>query len=381
MDDGTCGLVASGVDVSGLFELQKPYMVTRLADLQALGITSGENDANANIYKTVKEFYDEAPEGTKLWLLGVAKTVAYNEIFDRTKDYARKLILAAGGAINFLFTSKVFPASYSPTMLNGLDSSVTTAMLNAQQLAEWATDTLYAPLFIILEGLYYSGNPSDLANLAEHAYNRVAVLVGDTVSGSTKASAGLFAGRIAAIPVQRSVMRVKSGAIKADKLYIGSSVAELANPDVINDAGYICPRTFVGMAGYYWCNDHLATSDVDDYQLLQRRRVIDKAYRIAYKTLVEELGDEVPVTGEGFIPAPTVKSIQNKVETAIENQMTAYGNLGADPSDPKDSGVECYIDYRQNVVATSKLNVQLRVKPFGYPKYIDVYLGFKTINT
>jgi len=33
------------------------------------------------------------------------------------------------------------------------------------------------------------------------------------------------------------------------------------------------------------------------------------------------------------------------------------------------------------VVATSRLKVQLRVKPFGYPKYIDVYLGFKTINT
>ncbi len=208
----------------------------------------------------------------------------------------------------------------------------------------------------------------------------MAVLIGDTVANSKGACAGLLAGRIAAIPVQRSVARVKSGAIKATQLYLGSQPAELGNPDIINDAGYICSRTFIGKAGYYWCNDHLATADSDDYKLIQRRRVIDKAYRIAYKTLVDELGDEIPVTDDGYIPAPTVKSIQNKVETSIANQMTLYGNLCVNPSNSNDTGVQCYIDYRQNVVATSLLQIQLRVKPHGYPKYIDVYLGFKTTN-
>lgn len=381
MDDGTCGLIASGVAVSGKFELQRAYLITKLSDLQALGITDDASDPNANIYIAVKEFYYEAPDGTKLWLMGVTNTVTYNDMLDKTKSYATNLIQEANGTINFLFTSKVFPNGYTPTMLNGLDSTVASAMINAQQLAEWATDSLYAPLFVILEGLYYSGTPTDLANLSEHNYNRVGVVIGSTQAGSVGSSTGLLAGRLAAIPVQRSITRVKSGPIKAEKLYIGNSLAELGNPDLINDAGYICPRTFVGMAGYYWANDHLATADTDDYKLIQRRRVIDKAYRIAYKTLSKELGDEIPVTNQGYIPAPIVKSIQNRVETAIENQMTAYGNLGVDPDDPKDTGVTCYIDHTQNVLATSRLIVQLRVKPFGYPKYIDVYLGFKTVNT
>lgn len=381
MDDGICGLIASGVAVSGKFELEKSYLITRLFDLQALGITADDNDPNANIFRTVKDIYDEAPDGTKLWLMGVAKSIAYNDMLDKTKNYSAKLIREANGTINFLITSKVFPSGYVPTMLNGLDSTVTSAMHNAQQLAEWATDTLYAPLFVILEGLYYSGTPSDLANLSEHNYNRVGVVIGNTQANSVGGSAGLLAGRLASIPVHRSIMRVKSGSIKADKLYIGNNLAELGNPDIISDAGYICPRTFVGMAGYYWANDHLATADTDDYKLIQRRRVIDKAYRIAYKTLVQELGDEIPITSNGYIPAPIVKSIQNRVETAIENHMTAYGNLGVDPADPKDAGVACYIDHTQNVLATSRLVVQLRVKPYGYPKYIDVYLGFNTINT
>ena len=58
--------------------------------------------------------------------------------------------------------------------------------------------------------------------------------------------------------------------------------------------------------------------------------------------------------------------------------MTANGNLGNDPADPDDTGVECSINYEQNILATSLIAAGLRVKPNGYAKYIDVNLGFKT---
>ena len=67
------------------------------------------------------------------------------------------------------------------------------------------------------------------------------------------------------------------------------------------------------------------------------------------------------------------------METAIENGMV--GNLGVDPENAKDTGVQCYIDVDQNIVSTSTLIAALKVKPFGYAKYIDVYLGFKTTTT
>ena len=74
------------------------------------------------------------------------------------------------------------------------------------------------------------------------------------------------------------------------------------------------------------------------------------------------------------IPAAVCKSLETTVESAIVSGMV--GELGTDPDDQTDKGVKCYIDPDQVVVATSKVNVQLRVKPFGYLKYIDVYLGF-----
>ncbi len=379
-DDGVVGMVASGVAVAGKMELGTAYLLTKLGDLDSLGVTAEANDANANLYRQVKEFYDEAPAGTKLWLMAVAESVTMTDICDKTKAYAKKLITAANGAINLLVVAKKNPSGYTATVVDGLDSDVFAAMTKAQALAEEAADELFSPLLVLLPGMNYAGTASSLKDLSECGNNRVCIMIGDTSASSTQACVGLAAGRIAAIPVQRSMARVKTGAISADNLYIGASAAENGSPDVVHDQGYICPRTFVGKAGYYWSDDKLATAATDDYALVPRRRVIDKAYRIAYRTLIEELNEEIPVTDEGMIPAAIVKSIQNTVERAIENGMTAYGNLGNDPSDANDTGVECYIDTEQNIVSNSTLNVQLRVKPYGYAKYINCYLGFKTAS-
>ena len=106
--------------------------------------------------------------------------------------------------------------------------------------------------------------------------------------------------------------------------------------------------------------------------------MIDKAYRIAYARLIEWLNDEVPISKSGTLVPAWCSTVEADVEQAIETQMTANGNLGNDPSDSFDTGVECKIDYDQNVLGTSQVKIGLRVKPNGYAKYIDVELGFKT---
>lgn len=378
-EDGITGLIATAEAVAVTFELNKAYLITSLSALEKLGITKLSTGANANIYKAVSDFYNEAPEGSKLWIMGVADTVTLSNMFDKSNaDYAKKLIQAANGNINILVAKKTDAAGYEAELENGLDSDVYTAMGKAQELAEWATDSLYAPLFTIIEGRHYTGIPADLADLSKYDNNRVSIVIGDTKASSNGAAVGLFAGRVATIPVQRSAARVKDGVIKADDMFIGDDVAENGEPALIHDAGFICPRTFVGKAGYFWSDDKLATATTDDYALIPRRRTVDKAYRIAYKTLIEELNDEIPVTSNGYMPAPTAKSIQNNVEVAILNNMD--GELGADPSDSTDSGVECFIDPEQNIVSTSKLSVSLRVRPFAYAKCIDVELGFTTVE-
>jgi hypothetical protein len=374
MDDGVVGYVCAGAAVTGKLELNKPYLITKYDALADHGVTGEANDPNKILYKAVKEHYDIAPQGSKLYFMCVDNTVKVSDMVDKTKPYGKKPIEYSNGAIRLLCA---FGGSAGGEILDGLDSDVMPAAIKGQQLTEYATYERFAPCFVIVAGAGFSGVPADLPELHEGELNRVAILIGDTVSGSTEAAIGLLSGTIASIPVQRSIARVRSGALPVTQLFVGDKKVEDTDVEVIHDKGFITFRTFVGKAGYYFTDDKLATKVTDDYALIPRRRVIDKAYRIGYSTLLEELSDELPVDGEGRIPAPTTKSIQNSVERAIINNMTAYGNLGNDPSDQNDTGVECYIDTNQNVVATSKLNVRLRVKPHAYPKYIDCYLGFK----
>ena len=375
-EDGVVGLVAYATAVSTTFALNHPYLITKLAGLEALGITSEATGVNGALYKTVKEFYSEAPEGTKLWVMGVASSVTIANLTDKTRNNISPLLMAARGAINVLML-KVASAG-TPTMSGSIDGDVLTAVTNLQALAEDWTENKYAPFMCLVEALSYNGTAASLPDLTARSDNRVGVVLGDSVSGSAGAAVGLVAGRLAAEPVHRSLARVRSGAIKAETMYIGSVQAELGDPDVANDLGYIVPRTFVGKSGYYWSDDHLATAASDDYCSIARRRTIDKAYRIAYKTLVDEIAENVPVNTEGKLAAYHCKAVETSVESAVVNSMTSEGNLGNDPDNASDLGVVCYIDPDQNILATSRLEVSLKVKPYGYSKYIDVKLGFKT---
>ena len=375
-EDGVCGLVAYATAVSTTFALNTPYLITKLDGLVALGITSEATGVNAALYKTVKEFYREAPEGTKLWVMGVAASTSIANLTDKANNNISPLLMAARGSINILML-KVASAA-EPTMSGSIDGAVLTAVTNLQALAEDWAENKYAPFMCLVEALSYNGVAASLPDLTARSDNRVGVVLGDSVSGSAGAAVGLVAGRLAVEPVQRSLARVRSGAIKAETMYIGTNQAELGDPDVANDLGYIVPRTFVGKSGYYWSDDHLATGASDDYCAIPRRRVIDKAYRIAYKTLVDEIAENVPVNTEGKFAAFHCKGVETSVESAIVNSMTSEGNLGNDPDNASDLGVQCYIDPDQNILATSRLEINLKVKPHGYSKYIDVKLGFKT---
>lgn len=381
MDDGCTGLLCSAAAVPDKFVLGTNYLITSLQQLQQLGIDNDSEGVNANVYKCVRDFYSEAPKGTKLYIRGVADTVTVDELTDPDEGHVLPLLKYANGEIRTLVVKATDAAGYEATIAHGLDELVYAAMANAQSLAEHAADDMKAPVVVLLEGRHYNGIPANLANAEEFGYNRVAVVIGDTVRGSVGAAVGLVAGHIAAIPVQRSIARVKDGAIKANLMFIGNAMVESGNPDIIHDRGFICPRTFVGKAGYYWSDDKLFTAATDDYCFIPRRRTIDKAHRIAYGAMLNFVNDEIPVTAEGKIAASAAKNIETVLESAIINRMTSEGNLATDPNDPNDTGVVAYVDLDQDIVATSHLDVQLRVRPYGYSKFIDVDLGFQTQQT
>lgn len=376
--DGCLGIVATATAVATTFDLNKAYTLRKFDDLTALGITAANN---ASFYKIIQEFYDQAGDGTEVWVMGLPDTVKLSDMADKTQDYAKKLIQAAGGKIRGIVVSRTPASGYAFTAAGGVDPDVTLAITKAQALCEYAADTLFAPVFLVVEAYGYSGVAADLTDMAGAGItNRVGVFIGNTTGAGDNQAMGVIAGKIAASPVQRNIGRVKDGPLSPVKCYIKTTPAELADVNTIHDKGYITFRSYIGRAGYFFNDDSLAVKATDDYSHLTARRTIDKAFRICYDVLLDQLLDEIPVNADGTMQAPMVKTWQKLVENAIATQMTANGELSADATDPKDRGVQCFIDANQNIVSTSKMVVAVRVRPFGYPRYIDVYLGFQVVS-
>lgn len=367
--DGLFALVCGATVVAKTLEQDKAYLLHSYEELVALGVTE-EN--NPRLYKHVKDFYTEVEEGTKLVIFPVDKTKTFTELCDKDTGVVKDLITAQNGVLRGIFVAG--DGREATLTTNGLDDDLFTALPKAQQLAQWATTSLYAPLFIILEGRGYKGGA--VKDLHKETYNRVGVLIGDTVKSSEGAAVGVMAGRLASIPVQRNIGRVKDGALKPIAMYIGDKPVE-ENASAVSDlydAGYITPRKYVGKAGYFFTDDRLACEQTDDYAHIAARRTIDKAYRIAYAALLELMMDELAVNEDGTLQHGIIMAWQQMMENAVNRTMTAVGELSADADG---AGCKAYIDPKQNVLSTSKIVLVLKVRPFGYARYIDVKLGFQ----
>lgn len=370
--DGLFALVYGAAAVTKKLELGKAYTLHSFDELAALGVTA-EN--NPRLYKHVQDFYTEAEEGTKLVIYPVDKAKTFTELCDKDTGVIKELIMAENGTLRGIFVAG--DGREATVTTNGLDNDLFTALPKAQQLAEWATVSLYAPLFIILEGRGYKGGV--VKDLHKETYNRVGVLIGDTVKASEGAAVGLMAGRLATLPVQRNIARVKNGALKPIAMFLGEKPVE-ENASAVSDlydAGYITPRKYVGKAGYFFTDDRLACEQTDDYAHITARRTIDKAYRIAYTALLDLMMDELAVNDDGTLRHGIIMAWQQMMENAVNRAMTAAGELSADENG---AGCKAYIDPKQNVLSTSKIELVLKVRPFGYARYVDVKLGFQVEN-
>ena len=368
--DGLLMLAVLGsTAVSTTFVLGTPYRIIQPAGLDALGITSTNNP---RIVELVKQFYAEAEEGTPVYVLGLSGT-SMTDVCDVDSGSLKGVIVSLRGALRGIVLASA--STSTPTVTEGLDPDVFTALPKAQALADYAALTLYAPLFVMLEGRAYAG-ASGLRDLSSSAYNRVGIFIGDVVASSKNAAVGVLAGRIASVPVQRNIGRVASAALAPEKLYLGANLVDdsMADVEAIYAKGYITPRIYAGLAGYFFTDDRLAVASTDDYAHLTARRSADKAARIAYATLLNFLLDEIAVNTDGTMQQPVLKSWQAAVETAVDAQMTASGELSVVDG----SGCRFYIDPAQNVLSTSKIEGSLRIRPYGYARDIIANIGFLT---
>lgn len=358
--DGVVGLICTGLGTNA--SLNTPVLLTSLEDYLNLGATQ---TADAFVVKHVREFYNEAGNGSLLYLLLVPETQTMVQTVDSiATNGAKKLLDFAQGEIKVLGIVRN-PVGETSVPTNFFRADVISAISGAQTLlANYTAQN--TPLRILLGGrLDVTTNvPQDLKALT---HNRLGVICGDTVSTSNNAAVGLALGRVARTAVSTSIARVKDGPlVNVENAYIGSVLSQdFAQRNVLIDKGAITITTYFQRTGYYFSDDQMCALPTDDFTNLVNGRVVDKAHRIAYQVYVQELHESVPIDpATGQISPEVAKSLEGKIEQAVTTTMAN-----------EISGFDAFVDTNQNVIATGKVTLNASITPFGYGRKYDIVLG------
>lgn len=362
------GMVLTGETVAGTGNVTAGiiYQIFALSEAEAMGITAA--GTNAYAHKQISDFYAEAKTGAELWFVLAPSTVNLATMADLSSVYAKKLLVQASGKVRVLGIGK--KAAANDVVTQGLDVDVHNAVIKAQELASDFAER-YQPVRCVIGGNKYSGVVADLKDYSQTDFDRCAILISNN-DASAQGGIGSFIGRLASIPTQRKVWRVKDGPIENTGAYFTNStpVDNLSNTwDAIHDKGYIFHRTYTGKTGFYFSSDKTLAKAENDFNTLSRGLVMDEAIIIAYNKLIDNLGDEVPVTASGTIHPAIIKSWQGETENELRRLMVDTGKL---------SDVKVFIDENQTVVSDGNFKVGIQLLPIGYAEYITVYIGFTT---
>jgi hypothetical protein len=362
--DGVCGLVITGQSTAA-YTLGTVLLLTSLQD----AVSAGWNETDdAFGYKQIKEFYAVAGDGAQLYVLPVSNTItlSYMTDYSHTANSVRTLLEYAQGAVKLVGIMTKDSEVYSPVVTtHAINEDVLTCMANFNTtLNNFAG--IQQPARGLIAGTSYTGVPANLSSLLTHAQGRVAVMLGDTASGSGCAL-GLVLGKLASVTVETKISRVADGPITTIA-YLATASADTKRGDwtTIAGKGYISWTQYATKSGFFLNGDATATPTTDDFHSLVNGRVIDKAQLIAYATYINYVDDKVP-TVDGGKPEPMwAKGLEQKVKKALDETLVAAGEAVL-------SVVS--VPLNQQVLADSQLDTSVRVQPYGYNSTINVDLG------
>lgn len=361
-DDNTCALILPGVAVEDKIALVEPHVIYSTDGAKDLGIDPDGDNSIA--FRHIKEFYDVAGKGAKLWIMLVGSTVKLSEMVDKDASVCPGKILVNAGNGEIVALGLVTGAAETVTV-DGLDGDVFAALVNAQELADEFTAKIM-PYVTILEGIGMT-TAAALRDLGTEDKYRVAINLASSADDGS-GSVGLVLGGIAALPVQRKISRIKNGSLPIINGFLtdGAAVEGREDLNTIHGKRYIILRKFPNRSGYFFNGDFTATSETDDLNMIARVRTIDKAMKIAYNTYVEELDDDVEVNTDGTLNRAVAAYLKQKIENQVNNAME--GEI---------SSFRATIDTSIDILAGNAQKIYLDITPKGYLNPIRVILGFK----
>lgn len=187
---------------------------------------------------------------------------------------------------------------------------------------------------------------------------RVEISDGGTGRQVDRNVAGLYAGRVSAIPVMRSPGRVADGSIPGVIKLLPDGIND-GHIKTLDDNGFITFRTYIGLAGIYVTNGRIAAPAISDYQYVELRRVMDKACTQVRTTALRFAQAEADAGG--------LDALEAQLSAPLEVMQGAGEIVSGRVVIPRD----------QDILGTSTLRAKIRIVPKPIMRWIELDIGFE----
>lgn len=339
--------------------------VYSLGAAEALGVVS--TDANlAHTHYQVSEFFRMNPKG-----------VLYIYLYDDTTSDAGVYLQPV---IEYPENGEIRQAAVF------IDDGITTAELDEMQVVAEAMQALHRPFSVIASFSDFADDYdwSAAPDLRTSENNLVSCVVGCSSSGAGAALAagsnnipglGAVLGAVSLASVHESIAWVRkfnfSDGTELETLGLGHKdilVNDLSTTllDALVVKGYIFFKKHLGISGSYASDSPTNDLSTSDYAFIENQRTIDKAVRNVRTFLLPELSSPVYLNADGTLREDTVAYITSLAERPLDT-MEQNGEVSAS---------EVTIDPTQDILATSKLTVGIKIVPVGVARQIEVKIAF-----
>lgn len=355
--------------VAGFTTTERIHAISQIEVAEKYGITADAPAWETKVLHYILNSIFNMNPGVSLYV-GIFKpatsTPAFSEI-KQIQNYADGRLRQVG-----VWNGSV---ELSETILNSLQSVRTTLEMQNKPLS-----ILYAPKVSDVTKL-----SNDIAKIGR---NGVSVIIGQDGAGvaaelyeaeankTAKASVsalGDLLGAVSKASVHQSIAWVEQFPTNIALAAFGDGTKyrdlDTAVVEMLDESRYIFLRTYDGIAGAYFNDNHTLDTATSDYAYISDVRTMDKAVRGVRSYLLPKLGRPMKVDA----------STGQLDRTAVEHLITT-GNLALTEMEKAGelSGYKFDIDPDQNILATSRVRGVIKNVAVGVMRNLDLEIGYAT---
>lgn len=364
--DGVSGIVFYNASPSG-FATNNIIKIFSISEAENLGIVEGGTFAVE--YYHINAFFQANPKGE----LYVGFFATPGGTYDFVEVQAMQSF--ANGEIRLM--GVYAPGeTFADTQIAALQTAVDGIPSN---------QPLHAFLSSDLSGITAVTGWGGIADLRTQTAQNVSYVVGQDGGAAGKAlydSKGYTIGTIGRLLGDTSFAAVNQSVGEVGQFNISNGVelevAALGNGDLVTeltstalgslkDKGYsVIRKRLPDIAGTYHERTPSAITATNDFAFIENDRVIQKATRLVINANTPYINTTIQLNPDGTLTSDVVGFFEDLTQSSIETNMTANGEISAS---------KVVVDPKQNIAATSTLNITVSIQPTPIAEFIVIEIG------